>query len=291
MDFNELLSKVKIENFPVALGGCKSDEVGFDCCEYNITVFDGKKENDHVINFGNDLVKIHHGNLDETDPKTLKQFENLKILYDEKWDLRMLQSKIKEKNKQITNASAKSCLIDASVCITKSNDSLRNSDPFSSSWLKCAAYFLADAVCLLNLKRPSPTHSLHFIRKFDTNKFHQSISIITDIIGLERATTSLLSRMCKSTIGFSDMVEKNDSSKIIQKKYEYLTEKSLLSDCYFYFGYINRDNFIKIKNDISKKPELIHVLKTAFDLENDTVKLSSHLKKLQNSVNSLLEST
>ena len=97
--------------------------------------------------------------------------------------------------------------------------------------------------------------------------------------------------MCKSTIGFSDMVEKNDSSKIIQKKYEYLTEKSLLSDCYFYFGYINRDNFIKIKNDISKKPELIHVLKTAFDLENDTVKLSSHLKKLQNSVNSLLEST
>jgi len=291
MDFDDLLSKEWFGNFPVALGGCKSDEVGFDCCEYNITIFDGKKENDHVINFGNDLVKIHHGNLDETDSKILKQFENLKILHDEKWDLRMLQSKIKEKNKQITKASAKSCLIDASVCITKSNDSLRNSDPFSSSWLKCAAYFLADAVCLLNLKRPSPSHSLHFIRKFGTNNFHESISIITDIIGLERATPSLLSRMCKSTMGFSDMVEKNGSSKIIQKKYEYLTEKSLLSDCHFYFGYINRDNFIKIKDDISKKPELIHILKTAFDLENDTVKLSSHLKKLQNSVNSLLEST
>ena len=77
MNFDELLSKVKIGNFPVALGGCKSDEVGFDCCEYNITVFDGKKENDHVINFGNDLVKIHHGNLNETNSKTLKQFENL----------------------------------------------------------------------------------------------------------------------------------------------------------------------------------------------------------------------
>ena len=44
MNFDELLSKVKIGNFPVALGGCKSDEVGFDCCEYNITVFDGKKK-------------------------------------------------------------------------------------------------------------------------------------------------------------------------------------------------------------------------------------------------------
>ena len=291
MNFNELLSKIEIGNYPVALGGCRSDETAHDCCEYNITIFDGKKESDTIINFENDLVQIHHGDLDETDSKTLKQFENLRIIQDEKWDLRMLQSKIKEKNEQITKTYAKSCLIDASVCITKSNESLSNSDPFSSSWLKCAAYFLADAVCLLNLKRPSPTHSLHFIRKFDTNKFHQSISIITDIIGLERATTSLLSRMCKSTMGFSDMVENNDNSKIIQKKYEYLTEKSLLSDCYFYFGCINRDNFIKIKNDISKKPELIHVLKTAFDLENDTVKLTSQIKKLQNSVNSLLEST
>ena len=160
-------------------------------------------------------------------------------------------SKIKEKNEQITKASAKSCLIDASVCITKSNSSLKNSEPFSSSWLKSAAYFLADAICLLNLERPSPTHSLQSIRKFNTNKFHQSISTLIEIIGLERATTSLLSRMCKSTIGFSDMVEKNGNSKIIQRKYEYLTEKSLLSDCYFYFGYINRNNFIKIKNDIS----------------------------------------
>ena len=291
MDFNKLLSRVGSENFPVALGGCRSDETAHDCCEFNITIFDGKKESDTIINFENDLVQIHHGNLAETDSRILKQFENLRIIQDEKWDLRMFKSKIKEKNEQITMASAKSCLIDASVCITKSNESLRNSDPFSSSWLKCAAYFLADAVCLLNLKRPSPTHSLHFIRKFDTNKFHQSISIITDIIGLERATTSLLSRMCKSTIGFSDMVEKNDNSKIIQKKYEYLTEKSLLSDCYFYFGYINRDNFIKIKNDILKKPELIHILKTAFDLENDEVKLSSQLKMLQSTVNSLLEST
>jgi len=289
MDFNNLLSEINIGKFPVAMGGCKSDDITYDCCEYNITIFDGKKENESVINFENNFVKIHHGNLDETDAKTLKQFENLRILHDEKWDLRMLQSKIKEKNEQITKASAKSCLIDASVCITKSNDSLKNSDPFSSSWLKSAAYFVADGICLLNLKRPSPTHSLQSIRKFNTNKFHQSISILTEIIGLERATTSLLSRMCKSTIGFSDMVEKNGNSKIIQRKYEYLIEKSLLSDCYFYFGYINRDNFIKIKNDIRKKPELIHILKTGFDLENDPVKLDSQLKKLQNSVNSLLE--
>tara|TARA_B100000029_G_C17401605_1_gene897261 strand:- start:106 stop:981 length:876 start_codon:yes stop_codon:yes gene_type:complete len=289
MDFNNLLSKINIGNFPVGIGGCKSNETTYDCCEYDITIFDGKKENETVINFENELVKIHHGNLNEADAKTLKQFENLKILHDEKWDLRMLQSKIKEKNEQITKASAKSCLIDASVCITKSNSSLKNSEPFSSSWLKSAAYFLADAICLLNLERPSPTHSLQSIRKFNTNKFHQSISTLIEIIGLERATTSLLSRMCKSTIGFSDMVEKNGNSKIIQRKYEYLTEKSLLSDCYFYFGYINRNNFIKIKNDIAKKPELIHILKTAFDLENDPVKLDSQVKKLQNAVNSLLE--
>ena len=291
MDLNKLITDNRFKDFPIALGGCKSDQVSYDCCEYDITIFDGKNENFSVINFENEFVKIHHANLTETNSNILKQFENLTILHDEKWDLRMLQSKIREKNEQITTTSAKSSLIEASVCLTKSNHLIKTSDPFSYVWLKCAAYYLADAVCLFNQKRPSPTHSLHFIRESNLNKFNESISIINDILGLERATTSLLSRMCKSTMGFSDMVEQNGNSKIIQRKYEYLTKKSLLSDCYFYFGYINRNNFIKIKDDISKKPELIHILKTAFDLENDPTKLPSDIEKLQNSVNSLLVRT
>ena len=67
------------------------------------------------------------------------------ILLDEQWELRMLLSKIKEKKEQIFNAYIKNCLIEAGICITKTKNGL-NTDPYSSSWLKCAAYFLADAV-------------------------------------------------------------------------------------------------------------------------------------------------
>jgi len=113
------------------------------------------------------------------------------------------------------------------------------------------------------------------------------VSPITESIGIERATPSLLSRMVKSTIGFSDLVENNSHSKIISQKYHYMIENSLFSDCYFYLGHINRDNFKKIQ-DLHRKPELIHILKTGFDLESDITKIESEANKLQQVTNSLL---
>ena len=110
---------------------------------------------------------------------------------------------------------------------------------------------------------------------------------MTESIGIERATPSLLSRMSTSTMGFSDMIEENSHSKIIAQKYYYLKNHSLLSDCYFYLGYVNRNNFIKIQN-LHRKPEFIHILKTAFDLESDSAKIESQADKLQRATNSLL---
>ena len=177
-------------------------------------------------------------------------------------------------------------MVEAGICITKTKSGL-NTDPYSSSWLKCGAYFLADAISMLNFQRPSPVHMLNMLRKFDKNKNNLLISTITESIGIERATPSLLSRMVKSTIGFSDLVESNLHSRVISKKYEYMIKNSLFSDCYFYLGYINRNNFKKIQN-LHRKPDLIHILKTGFDLERDMVKIESEVGKLQDATNSLL---
>ena len=125
------------------------------------------------------------------------------------------------------------------------------------------------------------------LREFSKNKTNELVSPITESIGIERATPSLLSRMLKSTLGFSDLVENNFHSKVISQKYHYMIENSLFSDCYFYLGYINRDNFKKIQ-DLHRKPELIHVLKTGFDLESDITKIESEANKLQQVTNSLL---
>ena len=98
------------------------------------------------------------------------------------------------------------------MCITKTKNGL-DGDPYASTWLKCAAFFLADAISVINLQCPSPTHMLNILRKFKKNKINECISTIAESIGIERATPTLLSRMSKSTTGFSDMIEANSHSK------------------------------------------------------------------------------
>ena len=284
MEYKKILENLSVGNSPVGLGGCKSHGPTWDCCEYDITIFDGKKEESFLELDGN-FYHIYHGTLQETSSDVLLQYDGMTILHDEQWELRMLLSKIKEKKPQISNAYIKNCLVEAGVCISKAKHGL-NSDPYASSWVKCAAYFLADAVSILNSHRPSPLHMLKVLRELPKNKTNETISVITDSIGIERATPSLLSRMLKSTIGFSDLIEGNSHSKIISRKYNYMIENSLLSDCYFYLGYVNRNNFKKTQ-DLHRKPELIHLLKTAFDLENDT-RIESDANNLYNAINSLL---
>ena len=288
MDYKKILEDFSLTKFPVALGGCRKEGNNFGCCEYNITVFDEKNEKDRIIEVGNEFVKIHHGSLEESRHEILARYDNLEILNDEQWELRIFLSEIKEKKEKIFKAYAKSCLIDAAVCATKTKDGLKNSDPFASSWIKCSAFFIADAISILNSKRPSPAHMLENLRHFEKNKINENFSIVNDTIGIERATPSLLSRMCKSTMGFSDMVEQNDHSKIIQKKNDYFLKNSLISDCYFYLGYTNRNNFIKIKDILHEKPELIHVLKVAFDVDNDQVKIGQQADVLHKTANDMI---
>ena len=232
MEYKKILENLSIENHPVGIGGCKSQGPSYDCCEYDITVFDGKKEESFLEHDGN-FYHIYHGTLEETSPDILLQYDGMTILVDEQWELRMLLSKIKEKKQQIFNAYVKNCLVESGVCITKAKHGL-NSDPYSSSWVKCAAYFLADAISVLNSYHPSPVHMLKTLRELPKNKTNEAVSVITDSIGIERATSSLLSRMLKSTMGFSDLITDNFHSRIISRKYNYLVENSLLSDCYFY---------------------------------------------------------
>ena len=285
MEYKKILENLSIENCPVGLGGCKSQGPSYDCCEYNIIAFDGKKEESFLECDGN-FYHVYHGTLQETSPGVLLQYDGITILLDEQWELRMFLSKIKEKKQQISNAYIKNCLVEAGVCITKAKHGL-NSDPYASSWVKCAAYFLADAVSVLNSHRPSPGHMLKVLRELPKNKINETISVITESIGIERSTSSLLPRMLKSTIGLSELIVEDFYSKLISHKYNYMIENSLLSDCYFYLGYINRNNFKKVQ-DIHRKPELIHLLKIGFDLENDITKIDLDANNLQQATNSLL---
>ena len=205
MDYKKILDEFANSDNPIALGGCRAEKINHECCDYNIVIFDQTDDNDSVIEIDDKFVRLHHGSLNESRIEILNQYHNLEILHDPKWDLKIFLSKIKEKRGSILQAYSKKCIIESQVCITKANNDLE-SNPFSACLIKCAAYFLIDAILTLNDKQNFPTHTLDIIRNLKSSKLNDSVSLITECIGLERSTNSLLTRMLKSTQGFSDMI-------------------------------------------------------------------------------------
>jgi hypothetical protein len=289
MDVKQISNLLSLSDFPVGFGGCRNDGTHFECCEYDLLVMDGKSgETVHRVG-DDDLVRIHHHSVDELNGDILYHLQDMNVVNDSQWTLRMLLSKIKEKKEQIAISYARSSLVDAGILANKARDCIKTRDLFAGVWIKCAAYFLTDTIFSLNLKRPSPTHMLEIMRNMKKDKTNQKFSIIHQILGIERSSTSLLSRMVKSTMGFSDMVENNGNSKIMQKKYEYLIENSLLSDCYFYFGYVNRNNVLKVQNKIHRNPEFLHILKIGLDIESDFMVIDSQVTMLMQAINEIRE--
>jgi hypothetical protein len=215
----------------------------------------------------------------------------MQILSDEQWELQMFLTKINKKQELIFNTFTKNSIIESQICLTKAKNGLDKSDPFVSPWIKSAGYFLTDAILSLNKYRPSPSHMLNTLRNLEPTQTNKTLALVIDLLGLERATPSLLNRMSKSAVGLSDLVEKNNNSKIIQKKIDCLIKKSLFSDCYFYIGYITRNNFYRIKNSLNSYPELIHILKTGFDLEYDSSTFEANIQSLFDVTKILLKST
>jgi len=291
MKAEEILRIIPSTTHPVGLGGCHAEQTNLDCCVHDITIFDQSGIPESVIEKDSQFFKIHHCALTENRVEILIQLHHMQILYDEQWELKMFLAKIREKHESILKAFTKSSIIESQICLTKAKNVLDKSDPFVSSWIKSAGYFLVDAILSLNNYRPSPSHMLGILRNLKSNQINEMLPIVLDSLGLERSTPSLLRRMSKSTVGLSDLVEKNNNSKIIQHKINCFLDKSLFSDCYFYIGYVNRNNFYRIKNSLDKFPEIIHILKTGFDLEYDSSAFETDIQSLHEVAQILLKST
>jgi len=289
MDLKKFIENQGLSSFPIGLGGCRTLGYFFDSCDYNLIVFDETSSNNQIISFENNLITVHHASLLEANTKKLLQYDKLNVLQDDSWNLKIFLSKISEKRDTLFSDYAKNSLIESMFCCQKTIDAIQNDDIFAACWQKCASYYLADAISSLNKYPSSPSHMLDSLRKFEKNSINNYISDVLQTIGIERATPTLLERMLKSSIGFSDLIENNNHSELIQKKYDYFLENSMLSDCYFYLGYINKENFVYIKDELNRRQDLIHILKIAFDIESDPNLLSQQAKTIQNSCNDVLE--
>ena len=289
MDFKKFIQNQGLSNFPIGLGGCRNLDNFFDSCDYDLMIFDEHSSNDEIVSFENNMITIHHASLSETNTKKLLQYDKLNVLQDDSWNLKIFLSKISEKRNSLFSDFAKNSLIESIFCCQKTKDAVLSGDVFAACWQKCASYYLADAISSLNKNPSSPSHMIDSLRKFEKTSINNHISNVLQTIGIERATPTLLERMLKSSIGFSDLIENNNHSELIQKKYDYFLNNSMLSDCYFYLGYVNKENFIQIKDELNRRQDLIHILKIAFDVESDSNLLLQQAETIQTSCNDILE--
>ncbi len=289
MNYQDLIKEKLWSNYSIGLSGCRTSETFFNSCDYDFTIFDGKSQNDEIFQFQNHLINVHHSSFSESQSKKLIQFDKMKIIHDESWELNMFLAKIKAKRLLLYKDFAKNSLIESLFCCEKTKNSIKKSSVFTPCWQKCATFFLAEGILALNHYKPSPSHMLDTLRKLEKTPINEKISTVNETIGIERSTPSLLERMVKSTIGFSKVVEQNDHFLEIQQKYDFLVQHSMLADCYFYLGYINKENFLKIKDSIEKQPDLYHILKISFDVEADLSLLEQQANKVQKSANEILE--
>lgn len=283
MDDKSILELLPQE-YPIGIGGCRSSGESFDPCEYNVTIFDGKDSKYHIIKEGNYFIKINHGSLNDTHSDVLVHYDGMRIINDPSWELQMLLQRLVEKRSSMFSDYAKNCILNSIFCCTKAKEGI--ADVFAPCWYKSALIYLANSILALHDRRPTATHSLEKLRNLEKNYITDKISIIHDTMGIHRATPSLLDRMCKSTIGFSEQIEKTQHSLIIKAKHDYFVKNSMLADCYFYLTYVNHVNFISLKNSIHRNPDLIYILKVAFDLENDD-QLQQNIVLLQKTCNDL----
>ena len=279
----------------VGLCGCRvSNNPSFDECGYDLAIFDNDtSQQDRFVMRDGGFVRIHHASFLESESKKLLQYDGMRIIRDKTWDLRTFLSKIQKRRNTLYADFAMDSLVEAIFCCqrakTSNNNNDADSDLFCSCWQRCASYYLADAICALNNQRSSPSHMLEMMRGFPKDQVGECVSVFTQTSGSERATPTLLSRMVKSTIGFSDIVEENGHSEVIRQKHRYLVDRSMLSDCYFYLGYTNKTNLAKIYDTIHKKPDLIHILKVAFDVGEEPYQLEKNTDLVEESCRSLLE--
>ena len=288
MNLDEIIKIIGQNNSPIALGGYDADDFDIDCNIHNLVLFDGKDISDKITTHESKTLKISHGTLSETNPESLIHYQNLEIIQDPEWELKMFVSKIKEKKDVLFLSSSKNALVESQLSLSKAKNAFEHDDPFVSCWIKCAITSLIDSILLQNNILPYPAQALSLMRNLKQKNTNQFVDKIIAESGIERATSSLLSRMLKSSSGFSDMIENNQNSSIIEKKANYLIQNSLFADCYLYLIYQNRNNFYKIKDSLDKNSDKIHVLKTAFDLTITSSELSGTIDSLSDISKSLL---
>ena len=283
------LSRALDYNSPMTLCGCRCTDASFECCEYNVIVFDDTRTQEEII-VDDTIVLVHHDSISMPSSGLFTHIPQMRIISDESLSISPQISAIIKKHSQIFQHATKSCIVDAKIVLGIAKKSLDESLPSAPFWSKCAAYRLAEAILYYNAIEPSGAHMMTQLRNLPHSITNATLSTVYECLGLERATSSLLERMLKSTIGFLAMLGvSNLTTKSIDAKVHHLVDSSLVSDAYYYIGRTVCTALCKEYLLDNRIPDTqLYALKIAIDPNNNEQQTSSHIRLLDNAINEFM---
>ena len=202
---------------PVGFGGCRAGGSHFEQCDYNVTVFDGPGPDEH-----RGLVRVSHADLSDMRPEAAVHYLGMRVLRDDSWELGTALSALRPE--PVLSAYARGRAVEAAMCCTRSEG---EKGWRSAMWTKAAALHLSEAVMAFSGQRPSPTHGLAALRG------GPGLAVRAEL-GLERASPTLLSRMCESVIGVAESAGVGLPPKAVRAKREAMV--SAPAACYLYLA-------------------------------------------------------
>jgi hypothetical protein len=140
----------------------------------------------------------------------------------------------------IKSAIARKLLISCLTRYVEIERLCQKSAIISSMLLKISAYEIMQSLVYFSGLPGSPLHQLDLVRStLEPNQVEsENISLALEIIGVERATTSVLRRCIPS---YSRLASNRYDRPLIEAKIKFLYESGMTADCYYYIGKVCAD--------------------------------------------------
>jgi hypothetical protein len=259
--------------YPVGLVGCRCIKPGisFDCCEYDLAIFNQHANIIRALKIGEYNVRLISlsalRNL--KDPLILKDM--ILLQDDSKFTLSSAINGVTSTDYQMKlTAFGRRAIINCLFHCDKINNTIRTQPLLSSLWIKISAYDFLEGILALSGLKPMPIHELCQIRRLII--FRQEIAdavlAALECIGVERATRYVVLR---SFEGISQMDSNGHNGDLAHSKIEYLLNRRMMSDCYYYVCKIGRRILFNRSEEFCKK--YLKPIQISMDLDNDTQRM------------------
>jgi hypothetical protein len=246
---------------PIALIGCRAAEASLDCCEYDIAVF-SKPGDNKVIRLRDHTVELLY--LGDARDHMIDLY-GMRIIRDDNTFSLASTAKgyTEDKHRKALKAHGRKLLVSSLFCQRIAQEA--GEPTISHMWTKMGAYRFISGALALSGQKPRPTHELGQARQLEvSDKVAEGVSSALEAVGLERATRPAIAR---SVEALRELVSKDYDRELVMSKIEFLRDRQMLSDCYFYIGKVATESLSRRNEGFHRK--YTKLVQLALDLTSD----------------------